>query len=258
MIFGGRRIVRRSEETFPVELDTHRVEVRLRRSSRRRSLALRVDRDGVTVSAPFDLAWGEIRRFVDSQRSWLERKLEVRQQAAAKQRFEAFDGARFALAGEPARLVIREGAGRSMWLREEDGSEALHVPAKADARSALLRALKQRALERFEPRLIFFCSQLGVAVPPLKLTSARTRWGSCSLNSGIRLHWRLVHLKPELADYVIAHEVAHLVEMNHSPRFWRIVETLYPDWREARRALAEAAVLLPAIDARDAFAPADQ
>ena len=255
MIFGRRRAARRSEETFHVALNTRRVEVCLRRSSQRRSLALRVDRNGVTILAPFDLSWNQIERFVDSQRTWLERKLEARERAVAMQRFEVFDGARFALAGHPARLVIRKGLRRTLWLRGEDGGEELHVAAEDDVRSALLRALKQRALARFELRLVFFCAQLGVAVPPLKLTSARTRWGSCSLKSGIRLHWRLVHLAPDLADYVIAHEVAHLVEMNHSPRFWRTVEILYPGWREARRRLAEAAALLPAIDERDALAP---
>ena len=67
--------------------------------------------------------------------------------------------------------------------------------------------------------------------------------------SGIRLHWRLVHLPPALIDYVVAHEVAHLLEMNHSPRFWAVVERLYPDWRVARRELRHAAAGLPLLDA---------
>ena len=84
-------------------------------------------------------------------------------------------------------------------------------------------------------------------MPAVRLSNARTRWGSCSSRSGIRLHWRLVHLSPALIDYVVAHEVAHLVEMNHSPRFWAVVERLYPDWREARAALRRAAATLPVI-----------
>jgi len=257
LIFGRRRAVRRSEEVLPIELGVRRVEARLRRSSVRRSLALRVDRAGVTVLAPFDLARGEIERFVSVQRDWLERRLEAREQAAEMQRFEAIDGARFPLAGRPARLVVDESARRTTWMRADDGGEELHVAASVDPMLELLRALKQRALECFKPRLEHFCARLDVSVPPLRLTSARTRWGSCSLKSGIRLHWRLVHVEPALADYVVAHEVAHLIEMNHSPRFWQIVETLYPDWREARRALAEAASSLPALEVRDAFAPTD-
>jgi predicted metal-dependent hydrolase len=76
----------------------------------------------------------------------------------------------------------------------------------------------------------------GVA-PAVKLSSARTQWGSCNHKGEIRLHWRLVQLPPAVADYVIAHEVAHLVELNHSPRFWALVESLLPGHAEARREL---------------------
>jgi hypothetical protein len=86
----------------------------------------------------------------------------------------------------------------------------------------------------------------------VRLSSARTRWGSCSSRSGIRLHWRLIHLPPALIDYVVAHEVAHLLEMNHSPRFWAVVERLYPDWRAARADLRKAAAGLPVIAAAPA------
>lgn len=116
-----------------------------------------------------------------------------------------------------------------------------------DPAGALLRALKRRALEDYAPRLAEHCARFGVAVPPLRLTSARTRWGSCSTRSGIRLHWRLIHLEPELIDYVVAHEVAHLAEMNHSPRFWRLVETLHPQWQLSRRRLHAAGAELPRI-----------
>src|SRR5690554_2723692 len=90
----------------------------------------------------------------------------------------------------------------------------------------------RRNPRRDEARVVEYCRRLGCAPVPVRLTSARTRWGSCSARSGIRLHWRLIHVAPGLLDYVVAHEVAHLAEMNHSPRFWRIVEALYPDWRE--------------------------
>ncbi|MGA8005198.1 MAG: M48 family metallopeptidase, partial [Burkholderiales bacterium] len=69
--------------------------------------------------------------------------------------------------------------------------------------------------------------------------------GVCTERGAIRLNWRLVHLQPELADYVVAHEVAHLVELNHSKRFWNLLETLYPDWRDAREAIELAGASLP-------------
>ena len=117
----------------------------------------------------------------------------------------------------------------------------------ADPAAALVRALRQRALGWFAERVAAYCQRLGQPVPPVRLTAARTRWGSCSQASGIRLHWRLIHLPPALGDYVVAHEVAHLLEMNHSPRFWAVVAFLYPDWQAARARLREAARDLPHI-----------
>ena len=79
------------------------------------------------------------------------------------------------------------------------------------------------------------------------LSSARSQWGVCTEGGPIRLNWRLVHLEPQLADYVVAHEVAHLKEMNHSKRFWAHVASLYPAWREAREELELKGAGLPII-----------
>ena len=99
------------------------------------------------------------------------------------------------------------------------------------------RWLKEQALALLAPRVLHFARQVTGVPPPVKLSSARTQWGSCNQKGEIRLHWRLVQLPPAIADYVIAHEVAHLVELNHSPRFWALVESLFPGHAEARREL---------------------
>jgi hypothetical protein len=121
------------------------------------------------------------------------------------------------------------------------------LPTAVDTQRALVRALQARALAWYHGRVEECCHRLALPVPPVRLSNARTRWGSCSVRSGIRLHWRLVHLRPALIDYVVAHEVAHLLEMNHSPRFWAVVERLYPGWREARAQLREATATLPVL-----------
>lgn len=87
----------------------------------------------------------------------------------------------------------------------------------------------------------------GVERPPLYLSNARTRWGSCSRLSGIRLNWRLIHLPHQQIDYVVAHEVAHLVEMNHSQHFWRVVQALMPDFQVQRTAMKLANRIIPAL-----------
>jgi predicted metal-dependent hydrolase len=97
----------------------------------------------------------------------------------------------------------------------------------------------------FAERLAIHAPRLGVAVPPLRLSSARTRWGSCSHHGGISLNWRLVFMPIAVIDYVVCHELAHLKEMNHSPRFWSVVGQLCPDWRRLRLELRQQARQIP-------------
>ncbi|ARU06591.1 hypothetical protein CCO03_02285 [Comamonas serinivorans] len=120
----------------------------------------------------------------------------------------------------------------------------LHVslPAQADAtrwHAAVLSWLQGLARRHFAARLDHFAPLVGVRWQRMGLTNARTRWGSASSDGSIRLHWRLIQLPPELADYVIVHELAHLHEMNHSPRFWAIVARVMPDYAQHRRALKQ-------------------
>ncbi len=114
-------------------------------------------------------------------------------------------------------------------------------------RRLLLGWLKERALDALAPRVAHYAARVSLPAPPLALSNARTQWGVCMASGRIRLSWRLVHLRPELADYVVAHEVAHLVELNHSERFWALVEWLYPHWREARERIERDAATLPRL-----------
>jgi predicted metal-dependent hydrolase len=90
------------------------------------------------------------------------------------------------------------------------------------------------ALSLFAARLAFHAMRMGVPVPVMRLSDARTRWGSLSAHGRMGLNWRLILLSEDLLDYVICHELAHLRQHNHSPAFWREVEALYPDYRAAR------------------------
>lgn len=220
----------------------------LRRSARR-SFALQVDAAGVRVAAPARARIEDIERFIHSHANWLLGKLDARAQQLTRQRFEFVDGAIFPLFGRPCRLRLLAGQRGAHWATASDGGEELRLAPGVDPRKAMIAALKKRAHAWFAGRVEEYCHRLGRASPQVRVSSARTRWGSCSSASGIRLHWRLVHLPAALGDYVVAHEVAHLIEMNHSRRFWSVVEGLYPDWRAARAALRKAAGDLPLIDA---------
>ena len=201
------------------------------------------------VNAPATAPLREVESFVRQHEAWLLERMERHAQLARVVRFEAVDGAVLPLLGEPCRLRLVERVRGVEWSGDVDGMALLKLPSSGDVAKRLVTALKARALARFAGRVEEYCLRLGVAVPAVRLSSARTRWGSCSSASGIRLHWRLIHLRPDLSDYVVAHEVAHLLEMNHSPRFWSVVEVLCPQWRTLRAELHHAGRVLPLIGA---------
>jgi predicted metal-dependent hydrolase len=234
-------------ELREIILAGQRVAYTLRRSARK-TLGLRIDHRGLTVGVPLRVGLREAEAFIRSHAEWVVDKLHARPQPQPVERFDPVDGAALPVLGEAWQLRVGRGNNRVLW--HEQGPERileLALRAGADARQLLLRGLQQRSLELFTNRVEAFCLRLGRPMPAVGLSNARTRWGSCSSRSGIRLHWRLIHLPLPLIDYVVAHEVAHLVEMNHSPRFWSVVESLYPGHVAARRALRQAAADLPSI-----------
>ena len=238
------------EQAHSLVIEGTRVDLVLRRSARR-SFALQVDHRGARVAVPLRTPLGEVERFVHSHGRWLLDRLQSRAAAPPAPVLDVVDGATVPLFGRALTLRLR--AGRvTRWQPLTDEREELLLPTTVDPLRALLRALQARSLAWYRGRVEEYCHRLGLPVPAVRLSHARTRWGSCSSRSGIRLHWRLVHLPPALIDYVVAHEVAHLVEMNHSPRFWAVVERLYPDWRSARAALRQASATLPVIAAAPA------
>ena len=216
-----------------IRLGGHDVEYRFVRR-RRRTLGLTVDADGLKVSAPLRAPWRDIERFVREKERWILAKLEEWSRAPRPARLRGASGEELPLFGKTIQLVARPGA------VELAGTE-LYVP---DVKT-LVKWLKATALAALRPRVAHYAGRLGVALPRVMLSNARTQWGVCTEDGVIRLCWRLVHIDPGLADYVVAHESAHLLELNHSPRFWRLVADLYPDWIEARERLELAGAALP-------------
>lgn len=214
--------------------------------SRRKTIGLSIDHRGLRVGAPPGARLGDIEGLIRHHASWILDKLRHWRDKPQPGRIEVRDGLVLPCLGGSLTIRLALGPNRAQW--NADGSQltlCLRQPDPEAARRLLEKALRERVREVFAARLALFCARLGVAPPPLALSSARTRWGSCSQRSGIRLNWRLIHFPPALVDYVVAHEVAHLREMNHSPRFWSVVEGLYPSWREARAELKQHGAACP-------------
>jgi predicted metal-dependent hydrolase len=218
--------------------------------SRRKSIGFVVGADGLVVRAPNWVSLREVDAAVQEKSPWIVAKLQQfkeRQTEQFQQAIEWRHGAQVPFLGRMLQLcVLEQGVGR-VHGQDLTPEQVLPVTVPPGAsvtqvRDAAQAWLKQQAKALFEERLHHFAPQLGVRWQKLKLSSASTRWGSARKDGHIRLNWRLVHLPISQIDYVVVHELAHLREMNHSPRFWETVGEVMPDYAMRRKALRQSSV----------------
>jgi len=220
------------------------VDYHLRRS-RRRTIGLAIDRRGLRVGAPLKARLGDIESLIREHGEWVLDKLADWRSRPAPERLVVSDGTVIIALGEALTVTVTPGSCQH-WLFS-DQKLHLFVPPAVAARVVLEKALRDKARSVFAERLAHYAAQLGVAAPPLRLSAARTRWGSCSHHGRISLNWRLILMPLVVVDYVVAHELAHLKEMNHCPGFWSVVQQLCPDWQARRRELRQLARQIPQI-----------
>ena len=195
-------------------------DVILRRSSRARRMTLRISKlDGrVTLTVPRSVTEQDAIGFVREKADWI-----AKARTAVPDEVVVRLGAELPLEGRMMRVVRgvsrRAVIGELIEAPENQTGRAVAVSLKEYARPVIMAAAERHA------------AALGVRVGKISLRDTRSRWGSCSHEGNLMLAWRLIMAPPEVLDYVVAHEVAHLREMNHSPDFWALVEHLCPEFR---------------------------
>jgi predicted metal-dependent hydrolase len=228
-----------------VRLGARVVPYRFRRA-RRRTIGIAVDEHGLHAAAPRWATIAEVEAFIREKQAWVLRKLDEAR-ASMRPALAWHEGARIPyLGGE----VAVHGAAPGEASRLADERLLLAVPGEvrpATLREAALGWLRDEALALFRCRVASIAPGIGVEAKRVSLSNARTQWGSCSADGRVRLSWRLIHVRLPLIDYVVVHELAHLRHMNHSARFWRVVEAVCPDYRAARRELRDLSHALPEL-----------
>ncbi len=219
---------------------------------KRRTIGFVVGAEGLSVRAPRWVALRDVDAAVREKGDWILRKLAETQQRHARleaARIEWKDGVSFPFLGE--QVVVRldphhafEGIGAVLDAGTGDAPHTLRLAVSQEANAAQIRDAAQAWLMRqarriFTERLDHFAPRLDVKWNKLSLSNASTRWGSASADGAIRLHWRLVHFRMPVIDYVVAHELSHLRVMDHSARFWETVESVMPDYGELRQQLKD-------------------
>lgn len=212
-----------------IQLDDPETPVAIRRSKRARRLTLTVPHDGgpPRISAPPRVPISEIRMFLLRQSDWLRDAM-----ARAPELQVVQIGGRLPVAGHMLEIVERSGSRRPPIVEGDRLVIQGGDPAAAGKR--IETWLKEVARAALTPIAQDCAEAVGGRIGKITMRDTKGRWGSCSADGNLNFSWRLAMAPPAVLDYVAAHEAAHLIEMNHGPRFWTLVEALRPDWRDQR------------------------
>lgn len=212
-----------------IQLDEPDITVAIRRSKQARRLTLTVPHDGgpPRVTAPPRVALSEIRMFLSRQGDWLRQAIDRAPEAKVVQ-----IGAAVPIAGRILEIAERTGPRRPPFI--EEGRLIIQGGNPTAAGKRIEVWLKEVARAALTPIAEDCADAVGGRIGKITMRDTKGRWGSCSSDGNLNFSWRLAMAPLAVLDYVAAHEAAHLIEMNHGPRFWALVEGLRPDWRDQR------------------------
>lgn len=219
---------------MPLHWTISGVPVTVKRSARRRTVALQVRPGAVTLYAPERVPLSQLEALLNQRQDWVKRHLA--QYAARPVSGQSYmDGAEVPFLGDTLTLRLEDHGRAAVRL-----GQALLLPSDAPER-ALSAWTRAACLVPYTALVTEYAARLGAAerLGTVRVSDTSTRWGSCSSRGDIRLHWKLSRAPLETLRYVALHEAAHLLEMNHSPRYWAHVARIMPDWQTQRRWLRE-------------------
>jgi len=213
----------------------------IRRSRRAKHARIVVSADGVEVVVPERFPLSRVEPFVAEKRPWIDRTVRrYRRSAEARPPARLHHGGDLPYLGERLALRVRTQPGRvRAHVARRDGELRVALGAAHELRTELEAWFRRRARAEVEPRLDTATARAGVRYTSLQIRAQRTRWASCSSSGAMSFNWRLLLAPPEILDYVVEHEVAHLSVPDHSERFWSLLEDRRPDYRSHERWLRD-------------------
>jgi predicted metal-dependent hydrolase len=220
-----------------LQVDDLRFEVR--RSSRRRSLEITVDRGGeLVLAAPPEVGEERLREFVREKRFWIYTKLAAKEQLQKTVSPKEFvNGEGFLYLGRSYRLLLVDGQDPPVKL--QSGRFTLRRDLADEGREHLVRWYGERGRIWLWHKAREYANRMEAKPAGVKVRDLGYRWGSCGKGDWLYFHWKAILLPPRIAEYVVVHELAHLHEPHHTPEFWRRVERALPDYERRKTWLAE-------------------
>ena len=216
------------------------IEYSLTRSSRK-TLALQIKNGVLKVRAPLKMPKREIEKFITSKEQWvLDALAKSEERVQKREKFQRDYGDSILYLGNEYPIIAKEGNRISF-------NDAFYVPCgltPEQIKSACIQIYRMLAKRDITNRVIEFAKLMSVNPTSVKITGAKTRWGSCSSKGSLNFSWRLIMADSDVVDYVVVHELAHLREMNHSKKFWDVVAETLPDYKERKKRLKELGSIL--------------
>ena len=206
-------------------------EVKVKRTSRRRTISLEVKEGYVQVIVPNALSEKEIESIIIKKTKWIRNKLLLQKSKPAYKAKEFISGESFPYLGKNYRLKIIESKSSAVEMK----ANRIYVYKRNKGRSVhdlLVNWYKEQALKLFEKKINKFSKIMGVIPKSISTRTYSKRWGSCSSKGDISFNWRILMAPNSIIDYVIVHELCHLIHHDHSPKYWRTVKSFYPDYKE--------------------------
>ncbi|MFO7830561.1 MAG: SprT family zinc-dependent metalloprotease [Desulfuromonadaceae bacterium] len=206
------------------------------RSRRRKSAEIRVAEGTVSIRVPMHTSVDQIDAFLHARRDWILKKVALQAQMSPAKPRAYVSGELFSYLGSNYRLKVEEGAFAPVKLQQ--GCLIVTVPGGRTqahlVRNALIRWYKQRAYEKLNQKVEQLAPQVGAHPSQVEIKSFKARWGSCSSTGVVQFNWRIMLAPTQMVDYVVVHELCHLLQHNHSKAYWREVERVMPDYRACR------------------------
>jgi predicted metal-dependent hydrolase len=214
------------------------LEFEVRRSPRRKTMGLTVDHAGeLIVHSPIATGKTELAKWVESKLLWVHQKLLQKDNyPSGTKSHEPVSGECIAYLGQNYRLNIVKK--QSVPLRFEGQWFTLREKDRLEAAKHFQSWYQEKGGEWIGERVKFWEPKVGIATAKIVVTNLGFRWGSCGKNKALFFNWRLLQLPVRLVDYVIVHELVHLIERNHTKEYWRTLERILPDWRERKEELS--------------------
>lgn len=209
--------------------------------SNRKTIGLQITTRGeIIVRAPNQTSLRDIEKVLDKSKRWIDKKLQKVSLIQAKIRPKNFtEGEEFLYLGEKYKLVFRKSTSKTLDLHDNFIIDEKLINQPKRICEAFESWYREEMRSYASDKISIYAKILEVSPNKIRISGAKTRWGSCSGKRNLNFCWRLIMAPEEIVDYVIVHELCHLREMNHSKNFWGLVDDIFPDWKEKRKWLKQ-------------------